>query len=976
VAGLQEIRLRHEYIACMKALPTMMAENRVEEARRSFERLVEDRAFEEGRDILGNIRFQPLKALRGLCFLQLSNIADESGDKDSALRQIGQAILHDEKDVVRWNKLGTLAMHVNRLNLARCAFERLLEMRPHYPLFLDKLCEVTYRIGDFYACRSAMEMLLAIVPAHPRGLVFKGLLLCQHKSTEEEGQEILEEAQAVEGALPKDEVELLRCIERKRPRRQAPPAPPPRPIALAQPSWLCLLENVLGAIGADTHNVRAIASLADTAPSTPTNPVCVLSLKDAPMEVEPWEAGAVAADHRPLSKNMDAAVAEQTDNATRGCQREGVGTEGGSGGESRQELSGEREDGAGSFQEADARCSVCLGDEYDGDELLLCEEYERCGQSCHTTCLARPLDRAPQGEWFCGKCQAHGLGAGEGKVPEAVGECLSPMPGCENSRDSVADGDGLRGGGGEASAWKRGGRRSRSANLSANSVPSRKSRRQSQVDADKRPSVAAQLAFILELVQERQETGADEGDDEDGKEEAGSPRRLLPAPAPAPAGHLGLLPLLHEGPGETLSRFEMLQRLSAAGAEDVFAARRVRALLGELVGKPICLLELVHKLLHTVAGLVCEARFRGKVVEDLLRLERAVRGRLTFSAEASLLFAELNLDQYELMMSKKGSSPDADPAAPPQQGSGDEAAAMEADDEPPATTRDEPTRETYLEAYEAHVKGLWGERFRGWREAARYFWLLARGAACRRKPWNVIEPLQRCKAVIEAAHADAQAAAAAVILLPSCQRNNCITLAGIERCAVAPQQQVREVILDQQALELELAMSEAQAAAADRQGQDDEMELQQKVREIAERIVKTLAPLLIQDAEANSWLVTQALTASKAATARTEKHLEQLRKACSELAGCFKQELYILNVMLTQVVSAGSPLALAERRDEGHYAPLALEARVAGKHDAPCLPEPCALNPQPSTLNPKPCWPRRCAEARPGVRTQPLNPEP
>jgi hypothetical protein len=118
--------------------------------------------------------------------------------------------------------------------------------------------------------------------------------------------------------------------------------------------------------------------------------------------------------------------------------------------------------------------------------------------------------------------------------------------------------------------------------------------------------------------------------------------------------------------------------------------------------------------------------------------------------------------------------------------------------------------ESCLAAYRFHVKKLWCDRFGSWREQVRYWWLLARHALCNKEPWNALDPLQRCKACFETAHPDAAAAAAAaVVYLPSCQMNNCITMLGVERCLLRPQQDVRDLMLDHMALSLELEMSAA-----------------------------------------------------------------------------------------------------------------------------------------------------------------------
>jgi len=59
----------------------------------------------------------------------------------------------------------------------------------------------------------------------------------------------------------------------------------------------------------------------------------------------------------------------------------------------------------------------------------------------------------------------------------------------------------------------------------------------------------------------------------------------------------------------------------------------------------------------------------------------------------------------------------------------------------------------------------------------------------------------------------------------------------------------------------------------------------------------------------------------------TFEKLFQLRLACSHLEECFKQEVYILNVMLAEVVRVKN--IVAEKRDESLYVPI--EARFVSK---------------------------------------------
>ena len=51
----------------------------------------------------------------------------------------------DGSDVAMWFRLGVAAMALDKLNIARCALERGIMLRPQHTLCLEKLCEVSRR---------------------------------------------------------------------------------------------------------------------------------------------------------------------------------------------------------------------------------------------------------------------------------------------------------------------------------------------------------------------------------------------------------------------------------------------------------------------------------------------------------------------------------------------------------------------------------------------------------------------------------------------------------------------------------------------------------------------------------------------------------------------------------------------------------------------------------------------------------------
>lgn len=63
---------------------------------------------------------------------------------------------------------------------------------------------------------------------------------------------------------------------------------------------------------------------------------------------------------------------------------------------------------------APERCIICNKDYGDDDSPLECD---KCDSPCHLKCLNPPLDKVPEGEWFCADCEAN-PGAPVGKWAE------------------------------------------------------------------------------------------------------------------------------------------------------------------------------------------------------------------------------------------------------------------------------------------------------------------------------------------------------------------------------------------------------------------------------------------------------------------------------------------------------------------------------------------------------------------------------
>ncbi|CAN5976218.1 unnamed protein product [Sphagnum jensenii] len=125
-----------------------------------------------------SLKAQVVNTLTMLMYSTLKNLAETfsrqgSDHYNSALECYLQAAAIDSKDVVLWNRLGTLACSLGELNVARRAFEQGLHCNPRHWSCMEKLAEVLIAIGDEVACLAIAKRLLRLSPSHPRALQIK-----------------------------------------------------------------------------------------------------------------------------------------------------------------------------------------------------------------------------------------------------------------------------------------------------------------------------------------------------------------------------------------------------------------------------------------------------------------------------------------------------------------------------------------------------------------------------------------------------------------------------------------------------------------------------------------------------------------------------------------------------------------------------------------------------------------------------------
>ncbi|XP_024373289.1 calcineurin-binding protein 1 isoform X1 [Physcomitrium patens] len=163
----QESRLTQMYGEALSHLQ----HGQIEKAQSLFQSILQD-------PISIKAQVEPVSSANTMLQLRysaLKNLAETfsmqgSGHHVEAVDCFLQAAAIDGKDVVLWNRLGTLSCALGNLNVARRAFEEGLRCSPRHWSCMEKLVEILIAVGDESACLSVAKRLLKLSPSHPRAL--------------------------------------------------------------------------------------------------------------------------------------------------------------------------------------------------------------------------------------------------------------------------------------------------------------------------------------------------------------------------------------------------------------------------------------------------------------------------------------------------------------------------------------------------------------------------------------------------------------------------------------------------------------------------------------------------------------------------------------------------------------------------------------------------------------------------------------
>ncbi|XP_024519713.1 uncharacterized protein LOC9647662 [Selaginella moellendorffii] len=192
-------------------------------------------------------------AMLHLRFLTYRNLAEtyvKQGPEFSAegLHYYLQAVAIDDKDVVLWNRLGTLACSLGKLNIARKAFEQGLHCSPRHWSCMEKLVEVLIAIGDETGCISVVKRLLKFHPSHPRALHIKSVIEGKHHGTGIAGMDGLEPTHTNLSFQRKRKLDVVPDTSKRKKRKQYSVQ-----LTLQEPSWLLLVKATLESLQNRQH---------------------------------------------------------------------------------------------------------------------------------------------------------------------------------------------------------------------------------------------------------------------------------------------------------------------------------------------------------------------------------------------------------------------------------------------------------------------------------------------------------------------------------------------------------------------------------------------------------------------------------------------------------------------------------------------------------------------------------------------------
>nr|CAB3262754.1 uncharacterized protein LOC100182772 [Phallusia mammillata] len=187
--GTKEAQEVHAFDLYNKALQ-LQRDNQHDLAFRVYEQLLKTSLVTDAASTLvdenGEATERPLKdpglILKYSTHKNLASISADKGDIDTAMEHYLQAVMLDTTDVTLWQRIGTHAISLGKLALARHAFTSGLTCNENYWPCLDAAVTVLFALLDYESCLYWISKAFERNPAYAKGLVLREKMFrdCPH----------------------------------------------------------------------------------------------------------------------------------------------------------------------------------------------------------------------------------------------------------------------------------------------------------------------------------------------------------------------------------------------------------------------------------------------------------------------------------------------------------------------------------------------------------------------------------------------------------------------------------------------------------------------------------------------------------------------------------------------------------------------------------------------------------------------------
>ncbi|XP_022096465.1 calcineurin-binding protein cabin-1-like [Acanthaster planci] len=151
--------------------------------------------------------------LKYLTYKNLGSMAYQKEDLNRAMEHYLEAVAFDETDVTVWYRIGTMAVTLYQLPLARLSFVQALKCSPNHWPSLDNLCTVLYALNDYAGCLFYICQALERDRKYKKGVVLREKMFKEQPSLRKDSYDLFQNCQDVIRPSQIDRAEAEKIIK-------------------------------------------------------------------------------------------------------------------------------------------------------------------------------------------------------------------------------------------------------------------------------------------------------------------------------------------------------------------------------------------------------------------------------------------------------------------------------------------------------------------------------------------------------------------------------------------------------------------------------------------------------------------------------------------------------------------------------------------------------------------------------------------